>query len=88
MSEPQGERRVSGIAPEGPGGQPESPEPNALTPEFADIASMLAEAFGQPVSVSVESAVTTSDDEAASELSAEASPDDGFTDEPADDADD
>ena len=86
VSEPQGERRAGGVTPEGPGGQAETPD--ALTPEFADIASMLAEAFGQPVSVSVESAVTTSDDEAASELSADAAPDDGFTDEPADDADD
>ena len=82
------ERRADGVtAGDGTSGQS---EPEALTPEFADIASMLAEAFGQPVSVSVESAVTTSDDEAASELSAEVAPeaDAGFTDEPADDADD
>lgn len=62
-----------------------------LAPEFANIASMLSEAFGQPVAVSVERPVTTSDDEAASELVGDrgtASPDDGFTDEASDDADD
>ena len=51
---------------------------------------MLAEAFGQPLSVSVESAVTTSDEDAAAELSREG--DDlsemGYTDEPVDDEDD
>ena len=66
------------------GGVPE------LTPEFASIASMLAEAFGQPLSVSVESAVTTSDEDAAEELSYDEGPepDEGFTDEPVDDEDD
>ena len=61
-----------------------------LTPEFADIASMLTAAFGQPLSVSVESAVTTSDEDAAEELSYEeaAEQDDGFTDEPMDDSED
>ena len=51
-------------APSGRGGLGRRP-PAGLTPEFADIASMLAEAFGQPVSVSVESAATTSDEDAA-----------------------
>ena len=61
-----------------------------LTPEFADIASMLTAAFGQPLSVSVESAVTTSDEDAAAELSYEedAESEDGFTDEPVDDSED
>ena len=60
-----------------------------LTPEFADIAAQLAAAFGQPLSVSVESAASTSDEEAAAELSyEEASADPGFVDEPVDDADD
>lgn len=51
---------------------------------------MLAEAFGQPLSVSVESAVTTSDEDAAGELSYDEGPepDEGFTDEPVDDEDD
>ena len=75
------ERRAAGEASDG--------GPGGLTPEFADIASMLAEAFGQPVSVSVESAATTSDEDAAAELSREG--DDlsemGYTDEPVDDGD-
>lgn len=59
-------------------------------PEFSDIASMLTEAFGAPLSVSVEPAVTTSDDDAAAELSYDdngADEDPGFADEPEDDAD-
>lgn len=70
-----------------------TPDPSALssdlTPEFSSIASMLAEAFGQPVALSVESAATTTDEEAAAELSHDASPDlgAGFTDEPAEDGD-
>ena len=61
-----------------------------LTPEFADIASMLTAAFGQPLSMSVESAVTTSDEDAAAELAYDEGPDvdAGFTDEPIDDGDD
>ena len=79
------ERRAAGETSDGgPGGLGDG-----LTPEFADIASMLAEAFGQPLSVSVESAVTTSDEDAAAELSREG--DDlsemGYTDEPVDDED-
>lgn len=59
-------------------------------PEFSDIASMLTEAFGAPLSMSVEPAVTTSDDDAAAELSYDdngADEDPGFADEPEDDAD-
>lgn len=59
-------------------------------PEFSDIASMLTEAFGAPLSMSVEPAVTTSDDDAATELSYDdngADEDPGFADEPEDDAD-
>jgi hypothetical protein len=50
---------------------------------------MLTEAFGQPVSVSVESAATTTDDEAATELShdARANLEPSFTDEPTEDDD-
>ncbi|MDM8271897.1 hypothetical protein, partial [Thermophilibacter provencensis] len=61
-----------------------------LSPEFADIASMLTAAFGQPLSVSVESAVSTSDEDAAAELAYDGDPneDAGFTDEPVDDGDD
>lgn len=60
-----------------------------LTPEFADIASMLAEAFGQPLEVSVEPAVTTSDEDAAAELAYDGDPvsGDGFTAEPEEDGD-
>ena len=69
-----------------------APEPPAqeLTPEFADIAAQLSAAFGQPLSVSVESAAATSDEEAAEELAYEEAPelDAGFTDEPVDDEDD
>lgn len=59
-------------------------------PEFSDIASMLTEAFGAPLSMSVEPAATTSDDDAAAELSYDdncADEDPGFADEPEDDAD-
>ena len=59
-------------------------------PEFSDIASMLTAAFGAPLSMSVEAAVTTSDDDAAAELSYDDNGDDqdaGFADEPEDDAD-
>ncbi|MBM6814874.1 hypothetical protein H7U31_07335, partial [Olsenella uli] len=60
-----------------------------LTPEFADIASMLAEAFGQPLEVSVEPAVTTSDEDAAAELAydGDSVSGDGFTAEPEEDGD-
>ena len=79
------ERRAAGQdASVGAGGG--SPE---LTPEFASIASMLAEAFGQPLSVSVESAATTSDEDAAEELAMDDDASEmGFTDEPVDDEDD
>ncbi|MGQ5427310.1 hypothetical protein ACULPM_09810, partial [Thermophilibacter sp. ZX-H3] len=78
------ERRADGQGPSAVGGGGE------LTPEFADIASMLAEAFGQPLEVSVESAVTTSDEDAAAELAYDGDPasDDGFTAEPEEDEDD
>ena len=59
-------------------------------PEFSDIASMLTAAFGAPLSMSVEPAVTTSDDDAAAELSYDdngVDEDPGFADEPEDDAD-
>ena len=61
-----------------------------LTPEFADIAAQLSAAFGQPLSVSVEPAATTSDEEAAAELSYGEDPeaDAGFIDEPVDDSED
>ena len=61
-----------------------------LTPEFADIAAQLSAAFGQPLSVSVESAATTSDEDAAEELSYEEGPEEdaGFIDEPVDDSED
>ena len=61
-----------------------------LTPEFADIAAQLSAAFGQPLSVSVEPAATTSDEEAAEELSYEEGPEEdaGFIDEPVDDSED
>ena len=72
---------------EGPGGGVEQQE---LTPEFASIASMLADAFGQPLSMSVETAVSTSDEDAAEELSYDEGPelDEGYTDDPVDDEDD
>ncbi|MBM6775373.1 hypothetical protein H9X80_07430, partial [Olsenella profusa] len=62
----------------------------ALSPEFASIVSELTAAFGQPLSVSVESAPSTSDEDAAAELEgAGASFDDsGFTEEPVEDGDD
>ena len=81
-------------APFSPSDQSE-PEPGVVEdvsshPEFSDIASMLTEAFGAPLSMSVEPAVTTSDDDAAAELSYDdngADEDPGFADEPEDDAD-
>ena len=77
------ERRADGGGPVGVGGG------DGLTPEFASIASMLAEAFGQPLSVSVESAATTSDEDAAEELAMDDDASEmGFTDEPVDDEDD
>ena len=85
-SEPQGDaRRADGQGPGAAGGGG-----GELTPEFADIASMLAEAFGQPLEVSVEPAVTTSDEDAAAELAYDGDPasDDGFTAEPEEDEDD
>ena len=104
-SEPQGERRAAGRSPFGgasasdpaPFSPSDQPEPAAGVvedvsshPEFSDIASMLTEAFGAPLSMSVEPAVTTSDDDAAAELSYDdngADEDPGFADEPEDDAD-
>ena len=104
-SEPQGERRAAEGSPSGgasasdpapfsPSGQPEPAagvvEDVSSHPEFSDIASMLTEAFGAPLSMSVEPAVTTSDDDAAAELSYDdngADEDPGFADEPEDDAD-
>lgn len=104
-SEPQGERRAAGGSPFGgasasdpaPFSPSDQPEPAAGVvedvsshPEFSDIASMLAEAFGAPLSMSVEPAVTTSDDDAAAELSYDdngVDEDPGFADEPEDDAD-
>lgn len=73
----------------------DQPEPGVVEdvsshPEFSDIASMLTEAFGAPLSMSVEPAVTTSDDDAAAELSYDdngVDEDPGFADEPEDDAD-
>ena len=82
-SEPQGGERGAGGSDVGAVGGGE------LTPEFADIASMLAEAFGQPLEVSVEPAVTTSDEDAAAELAYDGDPvsGDGFTAEPEEDGD-
>lgn len=104
-SEPQGERRAAEGSPSGgaPASDPapfspsDQSEPAAGVvedvsshPEFSDIASMLTEAFGAPLSMSVEPAVTTSDDDAAAELSYDdngVDEDPGFADEPEDDAD-
>ena len=104
-SEPQGERRAAEGSPSGgasasdpaPFSPSDQSEPAAGVvedvsshPEFSDIASMLTEAFGAPLSMSVEPAVTTSDDDAAAELSYDdngADEDPGFADEPEDDAD-
>ena len=104
-NEPQGERRAAGGSPFGgasasdpaPFSPSDQPEPAAGVvedvsshPEFSDIASMLTEAFGAPLSMSVEPAVTTSDDDAAAELSYDdngVDEDPGFADEPEDDAD-
>lgn len=104
-SESQGERRAAGGSPFGeasasdptPLSPSDQPEPAAGVvedvsshPEFSDIASMLTEAFGAPLSMSVEPAVTTSDDDAAAELSYDdngVDEDPGFADEPEDDAD-
>ena len=70
-------------------GAPTAADPG-LSPEFASIVSELTAAFGQPLSVSLETAATTSDEDAAAELAGEASSfgDAGFTDEPVDDGDD
>ena len=78
------ERRAVGGGPGGVGAQQD------LSPEFADIAAQLSAAFGQPLSVSVEPAASTSDEEAAEELSYEEAPepDAGFIDEPVDDSED
>ena len=104
-SEPHGERRAAEGSPSGgasasdpaPFSPSDQSEPAAGVvedvsshPEFSDIASMLTEAFGAPLSMSVEPAVTTSDDDAAAELSYDdngADEDPGFADEPEDDAD-
>ncbi|WP_417229950.1 DNA polymerase III subunit gamma/tau [Thermophilibacter sp.] len=78
-----GERGAGGEAPGGAA-------PQELSPEFADIAAQLSAAFGSPLSVSVETAASTSDEEAAEELSYEEAPeeDGGYIDEPVDDEDD
>ncbi len=85
----QGEERR---ADEGDGGAAggANPADPALTPEFAELASRLAAAFGPPVSVSVEAAVITSDEDAAVELAREGGTpaDEGYTDEPVEDGDD
>lgn len=91
---PSGGASASDPAPFSPSDQPEPAagvvEDVSSHPEFSDIASMLTEAFGAPLSMSVEPAVTTSDDDAAAELSYDdngADEDPGFADEPEDDAD-
>lgn len=91
---PSGGASAADSSPFSPSDQPE-PAPGVVEdvsshPEFSDIASMLTEAFGAPLSMSVEPAVTTSDDDAAAELSYDdngADEDPGFADEPEDDAD-
>lgn len=89
---PSGGASASDPAPFSPSDQPAAGvvEDASSHPEFSDIASMLTEAFGAPLSMSVEPAVTTSDDDAAAELSYDdngADEDPGFADEPEDDAD-
>lgn len=91
---PFGGASASDPAPFSPSDQPEPAagvvEDVSSHPEFSDIASMLTEAFGTPLSMSVEPAVTTSDDDAAAELSYDdngVDEDPGFADEPEDDAD-
>lgn len=91
---PSGGASASDPAPFSPSDQPEPAagvvEDVSSHPEFSDIASMLTEAFGAPLSMSVEPAVTTSDDDAATELSYDdngVDEDPGFADEPEDDAD-
>lgn len=89
---PSGGASASDPASFSPSNQPEPGvvEDVSSHPEFSDIASMLTEAFGAPLSMSVEPAVTTSDDDAAAELSYDdngADEDPGFADEPEDDAD-
>ncbi|MFR3997882.1 MAG: hypothetical protein ACLTZW_02830, partial [Paratractidigestivibacter faecalis] len=91
---PSGGAPASDPAPFSPSDQPEPAagvvEDVSSHPEFSDIASMLTEAFGAPLSMSVEPAVTTSDDDAAAELSYDdngVDEDPGFADEPEDDAD-
>ena len=91
---PSGGASASDPAPFSPSDQSEPAvgvvEDVSSHPEFSDIASMLTEAFGAPLSMSVEPAVTTSDDDAVAELSYDdngADEDPGFADEPEDDAD-
>ena len=91
---PSGGASASDPAPFSPSDQSEPAagvvEDVSSHPEFSDIAYMLTEAFGAPLSMSVEPAVTTSDDDAAAELSYDdngADEDPGFADEPEDDAD-
>ena len=91
---PSGGASASDPAPFSPSDRPEPAagvvEDVSSHPEFSDIASMLTEAFGAPLSMSVEPAVTTSDDDAAAELSYDdngVDEDPGFADEPEDDAD-
>ena len=76
-----------------PAPQPQAPAASAagLSAEFADIVAMLsASSLGSPVSVEVEPAETTSDEEAADELSREHANDQdaGYIDEPIDDSED
>ena len=90
---PDASHEVSEGRSEGRGAAGQAPVGQAaqdLTPEFADIAAQLSAAFGQPLSVSVEPAATTSDEEAAEELSYEEGPEEdaGFIDEPVDDSED
>lgn len=91
---PSGGASAATPAPFSPSDRPEPAagvvEDVSSHPEFSDIASMLTEAFGAPLSMSVEPAVTTSDDDAAAELSYDdngADEDPSFADEPEDDAD-
>ncbi len=64
--------------------------PSDLSPEFADVLAGLTEAFGAPLSVAVEPAVSASDDDVAAELSYDdvTGFDAGYIDEPEEDGDD
>lgn len=66
-----------------------APSGAPLSAEFADIVAMLsASSLGSPLSVEVEPAEATSDEEAAAELSREEGTDAGYIDEPVDDSED